>query len=357
VPNLINPVEFNLNSPYLMQYNLNLQQEILGGIVLSAGYIGSRGIHLPRPSEANFNRPEVQPDGTLFFPLRPAAGGVIRNNPNFVSLLLRDTGGNSWYNALVLSANKRWSNNLQFQVSYTFSKSIDDSPPILRDVETSGTILLNYFAPHLDKSLSNFDKRHGVTVNFTYDLPIGFGKRFLTNLSGAGQKFLGGWQIGGIITASSGTPFTVENGLDRARTGQIGPFRTDRPNLAPDVTNIRILGDPAQWYDPSQFVLQPAGFLGNAGRNILTGPGLANVDLIVAKNTSINERVNVEFRTEFFNLFNHPNFATPDNFGRLAFLGTGPQAGADGIPNRAAGRITRTVTTSRQIQFGLKIIF
>lgn len=357
VPNLVNPVEFELNSPYLAQYNLNLQREVAGGIVISAAYIGSRGIHLPRPSELNFNTPEVRPDGSLFFPLKAAPGGVIRNNSHFVSMLLRDTGGNSWYNAFTLSANKRWHEGLQFQVSYTISKSIDDSPPILRDVETSGTVLLNFFAPHLDKSLSNFDKRRRLSVNFTYDLPFGPKKPFLSHLQGAGAKLLGGWQIGGIVALESGTPFTVENGLDRARTGQIGPFRTDRPNLAPGVRRIRILGDPSRWFDPSQFELQPAGFLGTAGRNILIGPGLANVDFILAKTTRVGERLNVEFRTEIFNLFNRPNFATPDNFGRLAFLGTGPQPGADGVPNPAAGRITRTVTTSRQIQFALKISF
>lgn len=356
-PNLVNPIEFNLNTPYTEQYNLNIEREIPGGIVLSAGYIGSRGIHLPRPTELNFNHPTVLKNGQLFFPLQPVPGGVIRNNPNFVSLLYTDTGGKSFYNALAVSAKKNWQGGLQFQLSYTVSKSIDDSPPILRDVETSGTLLLNYDAPGLDKSLSNFDKRQNLTTNFTYDLPIGPGKTFLAGLSGAKAKLVSGWQLGGIITITSGSPFTVENGLDRARTGQIGPFRTDRPNIAPGVTHLTTTGDPARFFDVKQFQLQPAGFLGNAGRNILTGPPLRNVDFIIVKDTLVRERLHIQFRTEFFNLFNHPNFATPDNFGRFAFLGTGPQAGADGVPNPAAGRITRTVTTSRQMQFALKLIF
>lgn len=356
-PNLVNPLEFNLNTPYTEQYNLNIQHEIPGGIVLSAGFVGSRGIHLPRPTELNFNKPKILPNGTLFFSPKPVPGGVIRNNPNFVSLLDVDTGGKSWYNALAVSAKKSWDRGLQFQVSYTVAKSIDDSPPILRDVETSGTLLLNYAATGLDKSLSNFDKRQNLTANFTYDLPIGRGKAFFSSLTGAKEKVFGGWQLGGIITVTTGSPFTIENGFDRARTGQIGPFRTDRPNVAPGVKGFTTTGDPARFFDPKQFVLQPAGFLGNAGRNIITGPGLKDVDFIVVKSTSIRERLNVEFRTEFFNLFNHPNFATPDNFGRFAFLGAGPEAGADGIPNPQAGRITRTVTTSRQIQFALKLIF
>ncbi|MFQ5777087.1 MAG: carboxypeptidase regulatory-like domain-containing protein [Terriglobia bacterium] len=342
--NIIFPTPFDLDTPTVLQYNLNLQHEILPDTVVTVGYVGSRGIHLGRATEINTFRFQLV-NGEKFFTPGP------RINPNWVGLNVIDTGGNSYYNSLQLGLNKRFSQGLQFQVSYTYSHSIDDSPPLLRDVESSASIVMDALDRRKDRGNSNFDIRHNLTFNYTYDLPLG------RTATGTQRKLLNGWQVSGITTIKDGTPFTVENGFDRARTGKLGPFNTDRPNLAPGASNNPTGGGPNQFFDPSAFALQPAGFFGNLGRNTLIGPGLVNFDFSVVKNTEVSEKVNIQFRSEFFNIFNRANFSVPTGPGRLAFLGAAPFPGAPGVPNPAAGRIFKTVTESRQIQFGLKIIF
>lgn len=376
--NLVFPTEFDLEQPTVYQYNLNFQHEILPDTVVTVGYVGSRGTNLGRATELNTFTPSII-NGQKMFPV-PHAPGVApspsRINPNWAAVNLIDTGGNSYYNSLVLGLNKRFSHGLQFQASYTYGHSIDDAPPMLRDVESSANIVMDGFDRLRDRGNSNFDIRQNLTINYTYELPLG------RNLQGAGAKFLQGWQVGGIISTKTGIPFTVETGFDRASAGKIGPFLTDRPNLAPGGSNNPILGDPDQFFDPSAFQLQPLffadgtpvppamqgacflvaatqcfGVSGNLGRNTLRGPDLTNFDFSLFKTTPLSDRVNLEFRAEFFNVFNHTNFSVPTGPGRQAFISVLPGPGSPGVPNPTAGKIFRTVTDSREIQFGIKINF
>jgi hypothetical protein len=201
----------------------------------------------------------------------------------------------------------------------------------------------NPFNRTADRGLSNHDVRHNLTVNYTYDFPLGPGRTFGKGLTGWAGKLASGWQMDGIVAVSSGNPFTVgiTGNYSRSLAG------ADRPNLhAGSRSEDIVRGGPDRYFDPAAFELQAPGFFGNVGRNTLIGPGLANVDASLVKNTAITEKTTFQFRAEFFNLMNHPNFATPQ---RNALSPAGI------IPT--AGKITRTVTTSRQIQFGAKLMF
>jgi hypothetical protein len=154
---------------------------------------------------------------------------------------------------------------------------------------------------------------------------------------------------------ANGNPFTVQNSFDRTGTAAIGPFRHDRPNLRPGADNNPGAGSPDAYFNVNSFELQPVGFLGDLGRNTVIGPGLFNVDFSLHKKAKVSEIFDLEFRAEFFNLFNRTSFATPTAQNRFIFVGSDPEG--NGIPSGSAGRLTGTVITSRQIQFGLKFLF
>jgi hypothetical protein len=246
--------------------------------------------------------------------------------------------------------NKRFGHGFQAQGSYTFSKSIDDASSGLGRSEFNNgqQRTSDPFDHKRDRGLSSYDVRHNLMMNFTLDLPFG------NSLSGAAEKLIAGWQLNGIASFSSGIPFTpiIINDLDQDGTDD----NEQRPNLKPGRSNNPTTGRVEQWFDPSAFESILPGTRGNLGRNTITGPGLAVFDFSVAKNfalASINENLNVQFRAEFFNLFNRANFSTPPRSNLEIFT----DAGVDAAPLPNAGRITSTATTSRQIQLALRISF
>jgi len=173
-------------------------------------------------------------------------------------------------------------------------------------------------------------------------------------MRGAGGALLKGWQLNSITTVQTGHPFEVRLGFNRSgNLNTVNYAMHERPDLKPGFSNNPILGDPARWWDVNAFQLQPANQRGNLGRNTLIGPGIVDFDLSLAKSFAMDEKRKFEFRAEAFNLPNHPNLSVPS--GLTAFTG----AGANGNPTIAPnwGVISTTVTTSRQIQFGLKFIF
>ena len=344
-PVIVFPLESDAPNPYTMQWHLTVEREVFTGAVASVAYVGNRGLHLAAPTEINFKKRSFTEDGTPFFP----PGPPIRVNPNFTAINLRDFGSDSYYHGLQVRFRKRYSQGFQVQASYTYSKTIDNSPPILRDFENSPTILFDWFQRNLDRSLSGFHVRNNFVWNFGYELP--FGK----SSTGTAARILEGWQINGIVSLADGNPFTVQNSFDRTGTAAIGPFRHDRPNLKSGGDNNPGGGSPDAYFNVDSFELQPTGFLGDLGRNTLIGPGLANVDFSLFKTTKFSEGVSLQFRAEFFNIFNRANFATPSSRNRFAFVGANPDG--TGIPSGSAGRLTGTVITSRQIQFALKLLF
>ncbi|MBI2822618.1 MAG: TonB-dependent receptor [Acidobacteria bacterium] len=329
---------------YVMQYNLTLQREILPSTVVTVGYFGSRGVHLNRFTDANIALTTQRVDGRIFFP--PDAQ---RRNPAFSQLRVFFFESNSFYNSFRLGLSRRFRNGFQMQSSYNYSRSIDDSSnttPI--DSTSSPNGVSNMPDDHkYDRGLSGFDVRHVYVANATYELPFGPGKPWGTNLSGFAAKLAGGWQINTIINLTTGIPLNIRNGFERSRS-RAGTDLSERPDLRPGANNNPVLGGPDRYYDPGAFVLQPAGFFGNLGRDTIIGPGLANWDIGLVKDTPFGEGKSVQFRAEFFNVANRANFGSP---APVVFTS------ATGIALGNAGRITGTTTTSRQIQVALKVIF
>jgi hypothetical protein len=182
------------------------------------------------------------------------------------------------------------------------------------------------------------------SVSASYELPFGHSQRWLNDVSRAESKFVSGWQFNGIGTFLSGFPFTPLIGSNRSGDGDTR--NPDRPSLNSSFTGPIVTGNPNQWFNPSAFVLPTPGTYGSLGRETLTGPGLADVDLSLFKNTSITEKTDLQFRAEFFNILNRSNYGPPNT---TVF--------SSGAVSPSAGLITTTATFPRQIQLGLKLIF
>ncbi len=331
-------IDYNIKQPYGLTYNVGLQRELPVEITATVGYAGSRAYNLMSAIEANPVVPQTRPDGTKFFP-----AGAPRRNPAFGPVDYRTNGGHSEYHSLQLSAQKRFSRGYQLQAVYTFSKTMDNMQAQLNaDVNNSSVYPQDPYDRDVDWARADFDVRHVFSSNFVWDLP---GRQ--------DNPFTGGWQFNGIVTLRSGVPFTPSLGATNwSRSGNTSG--EDRPNLKPGVDpKDLILGGPDRYFDSSGFVLPEQGTFGNAGRNSLTGPRFAMTSVSLVKNTrvgALGSDGQVQFRFEVFNVFNNPNFATPD---RLVFAA----AAANEAPLATAGRITRTITSARQLQLGVKFLF
>src|SRR5215510_10967482 len=217
----------DFQTPYMYQYNLTVQREVASNLSVSLGYVGSIGKHLIQRFDGNTPIPQVQADGSLFTP-----AGAARRNPTWGGLQTRRLAGFSTYNGLQLSVNRRFAQGFQVQGTYTFSKSLDTSGGLFsEEASNAATGAANPDNFYNEKGLSNFDVRHAATINFNYTLP--FGK----SLSGVGRQLAGGWEIGSIVTLTSGVPFSLENSSNRSQNQASGADASDRPNLAPGASN------------------------------------------------------------------------------------------------------------------------
>lgn len=323
-----------LQTPTMLHYSLEIQRELFSNAMLSIGYIGSRGYHLMSKVEVNTRLPAFLPDGRVFFDRRAPL-----LNPRLNPLQEVRSGADSWYNSLQAEFRMRPTYGLELQVNYVLGKNIDNlSSNAGADSRGTPTQFMNSYDPDADKSLSALDVRHIFTLNYLYDLPSPAAQGLLRHLAG-------GWSLGGIITVASGNPFTALVGFCRSNsTVNCG---TDRPDLAPGASNNPVLGDPNRYFDFAAFTLPEAGFFGNLGRNTIIGPGFANFDFSIFKKFRLSEGKTLQFRAEIFNVFNRANFALP---GANLFTSSGER-------QANAGVITSTVSTSREIQFGLKFNF
>ena len=333
-------VNYDLDTPYITQYNVSVQQTLPGDWDVMIGYVGSRGRNLFRIGDANL-APEVMVNGVKTY--QPALG---RRNPNFAGVWQRVTDGESFYNSLQLAANKRYSHGLRAQVSYTLGRSVDDASGInSQDFDNNVQYVLDWYDRKFDRGPSAFNVKHNLTFNWTWDIPSG-------SLTGVSAAMLKGWQLNNMTTMLSGTPFTVRLGFNRSGNLNTTSFSmNERPNLKAGCDPI--LGGPDRYWDINCFELPAVNTRGNLGRNSLTGPGLVNADLALVKSFDFRAQHSVQVRIEGFNVFNRANFAVPS--GRIAF--TGVDAQGNPIIAPTWGRITSTVTTSRQIQIGLKYLF
>ena len=346
------------NSPMVFRYNFALQQRFPGGWAIQASYVGTRGNHLYRGYEVNlFPVPITRTDGSLFFPNHDPNGPDNRVNSAFGGINIVSSDAQSFYNSLQLSANKRLGRGISLGAGYTYSKSVDDSSAIPLPIQTNTSSTQYGLMRTLDRGLSDFDIRHRAVMNYFYALPLGEGQRWWN--SGILARVFGGWRLGGIIRFRSGIPFNPQVSI---RTpGYL--FETTRPNLAPERSNNPVegvtascegveagqkLGGPDLYFNPCAFSFPEPGTLGNAGRNTLIAPSVFNVDISLQREFLLNAKRWVQFRAEFFNLPNHPNFgqASASIF-----------AGASGSLNPTAGRIRNSATTARQVQFALRFSF
>ena len=336
-------VNADLQTPYIMQFNASVQRALGNNWDVMAGYVGSRGRNLLRLGDANL-APESIVNGVKTY--QPQAG---RRNPMFAGVWQRMTDAKSFYDSAQFSLNRKYADGWRAQVSYTLSESTDDASGInSQDFSNNVQYVSDWYDLEHDRGLSAFHARHNLTANASWTLPWAAGRR------GVAGALLGGWQVNGIATLRSGHPFTVELGFNRSgNLNTTGFSRHERPDLKPGCSPNPVLGGPDRYWDVNCFQLPAINTRGNLGRNTVIGPGLVSIDASLVKSFALGGNRTLQVRIEAFNVPNRANFAVPS--GRIAFTGVA----ADGSPVVAPtwGRITSTVTTSRQIQLGAKVTF
>jgi hypothetical protein len=270
--------------------------------------------------------------------------------------------GDSSYNALQVDFRKRFSQGLTLRGIYTWSKVLDDGDSYNQTAAGNAPgLVANPYDIAADWGLGTYDVRNVGVVTADYDLPIGRGKRWLSGGNGVGGTLATGWRVNSILTLQSGFPFTPQIGYNSSNDGDTrNPVR---PFLNPNFTGPLVVGSPSEWFNPAAIAAVPSnsGFFGNLGRDAIIGPGLATWDFSAVKNTRLRENMNLQFRAEIFNMLNRANFNTPNLITWVqGFNTTGAKAGdvvATPTPSGLNGSITSTSTTSRQVQFGLKLLW
>jgi len=307
-------IDHGFDNAYLQSWNLNIQREITQNVTLMAGYFGSKGTHLI--IRRNLNQPinGVRPYSNLS-PTSPILPGAAIGNITQV-----ESAGVSSYNAMWVTATQRLKRNLQFNASYTWSKSLD-----YNSFSTGGIVGQNNYDLRGDRGLSDFDARNRFVVSALYDFPF------------RGNEWINGWQLSLIVQSQSGNPVNIVTSNNTVN----GVPGTLRPNVNGPIASI---GSVDRWFDTSVFT--PVTNFGSLGRNVVIGPTFNNTDFSIVKNTRLSDNFHLQFRAEFFDLFNHANFGQPGNI----------------VGTPSFGRITNTrfptgeTGSSRQIQFAIKLI-
>ncbi len=334
-------IERNPRRNYVMQWNLNIQRELAKDLSLLVGYVGARGVHQPfHVEDINTVQPQRTAEGYVW--PRPAGSGRLLD-PLAGQITAVLWQGNSFYHGLNAKLVRRMSHGLQVQASYTWAKSIDtSSASITGDTFLNSIIGLPFFDTRLTRALSDFDVRHNLSTNYTWELPSPPKSLHLLH------AVAGGWQWGGIFQASAGLPLSVGIGGDPLGLNSAVlfdfPDRLNTPGCSKAVNP-----GSTRYIKIECFAFpNPSTRLGNAGRNILPGPKLYNVDTSLVRNIKVAERFTVQFRAELFNVLNHTNLSDPARVNVAIFNQTGAVVPTGGL-------ITTTATTSRQVQFGLKL--
>lgn len=352
--------------PRIMEWNLSVQHQFAQNWVAQVGYVGTRAYHLWNHEASDLNQPWQPADTNFCGPdpndCQPQFANYGRRyfaqQPNMTQILPLDYAQmQMFYNAFQVSLNKRFSNGFNFLAAYTFAKNLGNA-----DGNVGGFIQDSY---HVDREHGPVapDLRHRFTLSYLYEVPVGRGRRFLGNLPGIGDAFLGGWQLAGITTAQSGEAVTASLSSDLSNTGSF----SYRPNQVADPNNFSFntasqgtdfgCTQPGRqtldcWYNQAVFVAPPLApgqqfshRFGNARIGNLRGPDLVNFDFVLQKNFKVTESQQFEFRAEFFNVFNHPNFGLPGGGSQIA------------VDEAGGASITNTATDNRQIEFALKYTF
>src|SRR5467141_1549027 len=384
-------IEAHPHRSYVLQWNLNVQRQIAPDLSVSLGYVGSHGVHmLIRGDDGNMTIPTLTSAGYLFPcgpPINPDGSCTAGNNAAGTSAKINQSlgiirylywGSDSFYDAMNLSIDKRLSHGFQFQVAYTWSKSIDDnSSTIAGDTFGNSINSLYWFAPKSLRGLSDFNVGQNASINLLWAVPT----RETSN--GFVKAALGGWQLGSIFKINTGVPTTVIINGDPAGLGNSGADQFGIPNRVPgcDPVNHNYIGGTSPSYinvncftlptvsassplaaqcgtfsgaaAPPSGQVYCANLMGNAGRNTVIGPKLVNLDFSVIKNIPIHrfsEASHVQFRAEIFNILNHTNFTPPEPINGAGIF---DQTGAI----IASGEMGNLATQPRDVQFALKLIW
>jgi hypothetical protein len=348
-------INSNFNDMYAQDWNLTIDRQLTPSTSLSVAYVGLKGTHLQL--NQNINQPLVTNGiygSTRPFPTLPATSPILPSQctaPHpacaFGNINQVNSNGNSNYNAVWVTLNKHFSHGLQFLTSYTYSKSLD-----YNSLSTGETyIIQNAYNPRGDYGPSEFDVRHRFVLSGFYQLPF------------KANRLVAGWEAGTVVQAQTGNPLNPTMSINP------GVSLTVRPNVT---GSIKTTGDPADWFGALGVAATPTtpaipGFFasefsspcavgttgtchpGNLARDSITGPSFVNADFSVIKNTKLTERVNLQFRGELFDIFNHPNFGNPG----LTFTPTSTTFGVINSTRFPTGDFG----SARQIQFALKLLF
>ena len=369
----VNGVASSMQMATKYHWNLTIQQQLGENNVVEVAYVGAKTHNLPKFNELNSPYETILADGRKCFghddlpggvnPLCPE-GSLDHRNPDFDQLRTIEWVGQSLYNGLQTKFTRRTTAGAALQFLYTWSRAMDNASTVSTgDFRREPQNSLDPGDTNRDYARASFDAVNNFGINYTYPLPF--------QGEGAMGALLGGWEIAGLTTISSGSPYTIRVGSDT--DGNLDGGRADRPDLLPGFSNNPTEGSSAgcvsgdttieaglvgrsvdswnktsRWYDPCAFGITNLGLYGNLGRNTLLGPGRVNFDFSLHKNFQTSESTNLQFRAEFFNIFNRNNLGLPENQG---FDGTDLEASAGTVlPGN-------TVTRPREIQFGLRFEF
>jgi hypothetical protein len=357
--NVLNTDNFQ---PYVTQWSFDIQRRLPWETTLTVGYVGSKTTHLDNTVELNNPDPFIPTGATDTVQNRRPFPFIVDNGVQRPLSRIRflDSGGNSWYDGLQVSLRKRYSQGLVLTFAYTYSKTLMEGYGRNEGDGINSNTYQNKYDRVAEKGRVGFDNRHVAVSSFIYDVPA---PKFLS--SGIAGAIFSGWQTNGIVTLRSGSPFTVSQGnIINTGNAPVRPDRIEDGSIENPTVN--------QWFNPDAFRLVSCAnsalpelcHYGNAGTGIIEGPGFKNVDFSAFKNFGITERVKLQFRGEFFNVLNTPQFNVPNRTLNTqgGFL---PQRGANGsitYPTQAGitsgpGAITSLVAPMRNIQFGLKLLW
>jgi hypothetical protein len=369
-------IQFDLKPMYEIKYNFTIERQLLSYLSLAVGYIGNRGTHLTLKSDGNAYPAQIASDGRAF--VGPRLRTAPRPNPNNGVITYSTSDAKSFYDAMTVELKKRISHGFQFQAVYTWSKTIDDSSTGLGNSDFGEGLVSQPYNHRADRGLASTHTGRNLSFSALWALPSPVS-------SGVLSKILGGWNFSTILALSDGVPVFAGSrgagGTAWAPDGRRSANNEQRPDLVAGRTVESLtngttagcqgvaagqkLGTPDLYFDPCAFTRPPSipipagavanqwfagGYYGNSGRNIIIGPSFANLDISLKKSTplGLGESSSFQFHADFFNLLNHPSFGRP----QIATI-----QNSDGGIFPGAGTITSTASSSRQIQFGVKIIF
>jgi len=379
-----NSLEPDFKAPTYVEYTLKIERSIGPSTVFSVGYVGNHSYHnigqldpnsafplvcgaatqpYPVPATAACPTgplsvtgptgivttlyPNGLPPGTFFYgygTAGPPAITVARRQPGLSSSKEQTSNSDGEYNGMTVEVVQRLSHGISFKTNFTWSKAEDDDSANSANNNCASTLPDDENIA-TDWGPSCFNVTDRFSFNGSYQLPLGKGRFFWNNAGSIADELVGGWQLNSIVTLQTGLPFDPQLGF--SQSGNLSTVNTERPEWNPNFTGALYEDNPSQWFNPNAFMLPYPGTYGNVGRNVLIGPGIQELDLSLLKHFPIKEKYNLEFRAEAFNILNHSNFGVPND----VIVNT------NGTARSTAGVITATTTTSRQLQFGLKMVW